>query len=539
MVLASMISSCGGSDQAGDDAITGRLVSLSDSSATTAFTELEGSTVSGTIHVVAEVNGNTTEVHFHLNDGPSPAAVSQSTPFELLLDSTQLPDGVHSLSARVPSGRSGNTRELARASFTISNHDGTPVPVDPEDPIAPPVDPEDPPELEDPLTADFFVAPWGSDSAQGTFENPLLSLKRVAELAQPGDTIYLRGGIYDVLWEHAYLAIEMSGSPEAPITIKSYPSETAIFDGHLHQWHPRYENDGRDITNPHLLRITGNHLILEDITFRNGVGLGLQIRGNHNIIRHIASHHHHATGIHGIGSNNLFEHLLLHNNDSVANGGNSANGMILVNSRDLETRGNVIRHVLAYRNSDDGIDVWNSYDTLLEHNISFENGIGSTGNGRGFKLGTEIRLDSGTTARFNIAFGNFINYDTNGSTGVLLYNNTAWASRSANYVLTQHRTEACANTAYNNISYQPGSYNAILKSNCTTHENNTWNLDIDNPQFASLDPTSQSFLSLSTNSPAIDAGIDMGFKYSGNAPDLGALQAGSRLDMMLPLNLLY
>ena len=370
--------------------------------------------------------------------------------------------------------------------------------------------------------AHWHVAPWGSDGAPGTFEAPLFSLQRAAQLAQPGDTILLRGGVYDAMYEHVYVRVEMSGTPEAPITIRSYPGEMAIFDGHRHPWHPRYYGDGHSVSDPMLVWVVGDHLVWEDVTFRNGIGRGFALRGDHNVFRRIVSHHQHAAGIFLSGSYNLLEYVTSHDNTSVANGGNSANGISLIDGT-IETRGNVIRYALVYRNSDDGIGIWNSWDTLIEHSISFDNGIGPTGNGMGFKLGGEDARARGTIARFNIAFGNANNFDTNGSTGVLLYNNTAWASRSTNYVLTRHSTNACANEAYNNISYQPGSYN-VIRGDCTVHEYNTWNLGITDPQFNSLDSTSTAFLSLSSNSPAIDAGIDMGFPYTGTAPDLGAPQ---------------
>ena len=383
----------------------------------------------------------------------------------------------------------------------------------------------------------LHVAPWGSDGASGTFDEPLFTLTRAAQLAQPGDTVLLRGGVYDAMYEHVYVRVEMSGAPEAPITVKSYPGEMAIFDGHLHPWHPRHYGDGHNVTSPYLVWLIGDHLVWEDITFRNGIGRGFTPRGDHNVFRRIVSHHHHAAGIFLTGRNNLLEHVTAHNNYSVANGGISANGISLFDGP-TETGGNVIRYALTYRNSDDGIGVSTAWGTLIEYSISFDNGYGPTGGGVGFKLGGGHRHDIGTIARFNLAFGNNANFATNGSTGVLMYNNTAWAARSTNYVLTLHATNACANEAYNNISYQPGSHH-IIRGDCSVHEHNSWNLGIDDPLFNSLDPASPAFLSLSTHSPVIEAGIDMGVPYNGTAPDLGALPDGLMRNDMFPLDLYH
>jgi hypothetical protein len=388
----------------------------------------------------------------------------------------------------------------------------------------------------------YFVAPWGSDSAPGTIRpTTLVTLKRVAQLAQPGDTILLRGGVYDTLNQHVYIEITMNGTPNAPITIKSYPGERAIFDGHKHPWHPRYENDGNGLSDPNLIRVIGDHLIWEDITFRNGVGRGFYFVGYHNTLRHIESHHHHHAGIYFQGSHNLLEYVTAHDNNSIANGGNSGNGISLVDGNHIrathgtnaETRGNIIRYALLYKNSDDGIGVWNSWDTLIEHSISYQNGIGPTGNGRGFKLGGAGRQDIGTIARFNIAYENKNNFDTNGSTGVLLYNNTSLNSPGAGYILTHHASNACANEAYNNISY--GDTHPRARGDCTIHTHNSWpdagndaggNLAIQDPKFVTLDTTSPDFATLQPNSPAINAGRDMGFAFMGPAPDLGARESG-------------
>lgn len=521
------------------------------SGTTVESSELDGSTVSGTVHVVVEVNGNVSEVRFHLDGAAVPFTVATATPFEAFLDTAELADGPHVISARIPSGRSGNTREITRAEFTVSNANPEPEPEQPQDPLDPPddpVNPGDPPDDEprdpadppaepsDPHGADLFVAPWGSDAAVGSLERPLFSLRRAAELARPGDTIVLRGGVYDVVGEHVYVAFSVWGEPGAPITVRSYPGEMAIFDGHLHEWHPRYENDGRNITDPNLMRVIGDHLVWEDVTFRNGVGRGFYFVGHHNVLRRVVSHGHHAAGIYFQGSYNLLEYVSAYGNNSVANGGNSANGITLVDGMhirnthgaDHETRGNIIRYTLAYHNSDDGIGVWNSLDTLVEYNVSFGNGIGPTGDGRGFKLGGSNRHDTGTVARFNVAFDNAHNFDTNGSTGVLLYNNTSWRPRGMGFVLTRHSTNACANEAYNNISYEKGSYDVAV-GDCTVHEDNSWNLGIDEPLFVSLDPASPDFLSLSAVSPALEMGRDMGFPFNGSGPDLGALQHGERL----------
>ena len=46
------------------------------------------------------------------------------------------------------------------------------------------------------LSATWFVAPWGSDSAAGSLAQPLRTIQRAASVANSGDTVAIRGGIY-------------------------------------------------------------------------------------------------------------------------------------------------------------------------------------------------------------------------------------------------------------------------------------------------------------------------------------------------------
>ena len=414
-----------------------------------------------------------------------------------------------------------------------------PVTTPPEEPPPSEPPPAEPPPAPTPgVGNEYFVAPWGSDAATGSWEHPFASLRPVAEMARPGDTVWFRGGVYDDL-SQVYYSVSMSGEEGAPITLASYPGETAVLDGHRHAWHPRRYGDGRTINDPMLLQVFGDHLVFEDLTFRNSVGNGFYFVGYHNTVRHLVSHGHHGHGVQFQGSFNLLEYVTSYGNDSVANGGNSANGISLTDGRHIrlirgegaETRGNVIRYALVYRNSDDGIGVWNSWDTLIEYSVSFENGIGPTGNGEGFKLGGNHRENIGTVARFNIAFANRVNFNNNTSTGVTLVHNTSWAVRGegVGFALTTHATGADANYAYNNLSFDDHWPRA--RGDGTDDRHNSWNLDIDDPHLRSLDLASPDFLTLASTSPAVNAGMDIDLPYTGTAPDLGALQLGDRITL--------
>jgi hypothetical protein len=88
--------------------------------------------------------------------------------------------------------------------------------------------------LHRPLTkgpAYFVDAARGEDANDGSKDKPWRSVQHGVQRLRPGDTLYLRGGVYH---EKAYLT--RSGTPEAPIVIASYPGELAILDGGLKEF---------------------------------------------------------------------------------------------------------------------------------------------------------------------------------------------------------------------------------------------------------------------------------------------------------------
>lgn len=77
----------------------------------------------------------------------------------------------------------------------------------------------------------YFVdpSPIGRDDAAGSLDQPLASIQRALDLVQPGDTVYLRGGLYAL-----HRVAELKGRGGAPgrwVTISAYPGETPILDG--------------------------------------------------------------------------------------------------------------------------------------------------------------------------------------------------------------------------------------------------------------------------------------------------------------------
>ena len=78
-----------------------------------------------------------------------------------------------------------------------------------------------------PTPFDVYVSPNGNDSNPGTINKPLKSLQRAADLARPGTTIYVRGGLYC-----ERLKVTYGGSQDAGfVSFQSQAGERAILDG--------------------------------------------------------------------------------------------------------------------------------------------------------------------------------------------------------------------------------------------------------------------------------------------------------------------
>ncbi len=113
------------------------------------------------------------------------------------------------------------------------------------------------------IAATYYVSPAGSDSKSGLTGSPFRTIQKAANVVNPGDTVYVRGGTYN-----ERVALTRSGSSRAYITVRNYPGETAILDG-------TGLGNGRMFlaTNVSWLKIIG-------FKIRNYTGAGIQIQSS-------------------------------------------------------------------------------------------------------------------------------------------------------------------------------------------------------------------------------------------------------------------
>jgi hypothetical protein len=72
----------------------------------------------------------------------------------------------------------------------------------------------------------YYVSASGSDAGAGTFNAPFRHIDSALARAVPGDTVFVRGGVY-----HEKVAFPRTGSPAGYITLKACPGEIPVIDG--------------------------------------------------------------------------------------------------------------------------------------------------------------------------------------------------------------------------------------------------------------------------------------------------------------------
>jgi hypothetical protein len=80
--------------------------------------------------------------------------------------------------------------------------------------------------------ANYYVAPsGGSNSNPGTVSQPWATLEKALATAAAGDTVYFRGGTHTASGSYYPSATAHAGTSGSPITLTSYPNETATITG--------------------------------------------------------------------------------------------------------------------------------------------------------------------------------------------------------------------------------------------------------------------------------------------------------------------
>ena len=400
----------------------------------------------------------------------------------------------------------------------------------------------------------YYVAPDGSDNAAGTKDKPFATLNKANKVVSAGDTVWIRGGIYDlhdtVFYERykmtAGILLTASGtSDDNRIHYLAYPGERPIFDGaNLPVAEGVEHSDGTPAgamyTSP--IVISAKFLHLKGFEVRNtpmkhnsNSGIFLYA-SKHIFLEQIDSHHNAGPGFFANdgaddGGGHIFLNCDAHDNyDPLGWQGDGENADGFGAHYQKPGQGDTTKFIgcRAWWNSDDGFDFINQeFPVVLENCYAMGNGYSdyglgnpSHGNGHGIKMGESTLGGGRHTIKFCVAWKNkstgfYANYTGVGSKWI---NNTSYMNvdRSFSMASTLFDSEGDrlaevapltgdnAHVLKNNIAFpnklsqigtcweKISSQNIDHYVDCPAGENNTWNLDLDltEDDFVSLDDPS-------------------------------------------------
>ena len=425
--------------------------------------------------------------------------------------------------------------------------------------------------------ATYYASPDGTGN--GSFDNPTSFTAGIKKLSQPGDTLYLFSGQYDLMTTDVN---NLNGSASKRIVISGYEGITrgGTYAAILDFRQTAYGSRGLQIKSTcsylHVKNLTlrysgknnllnnGSYCLFENLDIYGSADTGCQMKnGGGNIIKNVDSH-------------DNFDYETM--SGSTANFGGNADGFA---DKQFTGAGNHYIGCRAWNNSDDGWDFFqrvSSSNTIIENCVCFMNGcpyydmsnhpratgvdkawfdskVGTTmtdrygntitislakfpcqGNGNGFKMGGNW-TNHKILIHHCLAVGNYARgFDQNNNDGTMwVYNNTAY-DNNVNYGFT---TAYGTNTIQNCISYESQNADGYKSKTVVTIDHNSWNgFSVSASDFKSLDTTlilaprngngdlpDNDFMRLKDGSKLIDAGIDVNLGYNGSAPDLGCFEA--------------
>ncbi len=372
----------------------------------------------------------------------------------------------------------------------------------------------------------YYVSNQGNDSNDGTISAPFKTIAKLLNVIRPGDTGYIREGVYDIAQ-----ATQRSGSEENPVTIKAYGKEHVVLQG-----------DGQ-LSTSGSFRINHDWYVIEDITFYHG-STGMWIRGgSHNKIINCKFQANYYTGLvisgDGASYNSIINCDACDMYDSGSNGSN-ADGFAITGQTSTPGPGNEFVGCRSYNNSDDGFDVWKAaYPVKIISCMAYNNG-NHDGDGNGFKLGINKTDNDKHYVERCMAWNNRQNgFDYNdNSLSQTLYNCIAY-NNGRNYKFfavngnpAVHDIQNCISVvAVNNdilltsiIDLKINSWNFIDKNAANILEDNFVSINdsvIKGERNADGSIPENDFLKLKPISILMDKGVDVGLPFNGSAPDLG------------------
>ncbi|WP_017572547.1 carbohydrate-binding protein [Nocardiopsis halotolerans] len=246
-----------------------------------------------------------------------------------------------------------------------------------------------------PSEATLYVAPGGSADADGTESDPT-TLTSAIDRVEPGGTIYLRGGTYE-LSDTVTIPQGNDGTASDRTELSAYPGETPVLD---------FSAQSEDSSNRGLA-VNGSYWHVHGVVVERAGDNGIFVGGSHNVFERTVTRFNRDTGLQisrrdsGTPESEWPSHNLVlsaESHDNADSDGEDADGFA---AKLTSGPGNVFRYAVAHNNIDDGWDLYTKDETgpigavTIEYSLAYENGILSDGSQagdgdrNGFKLGGE------------------------------------------------------------------------------------------------------------------------------------------------------
>ncbi len=408
---------------------------------------------------------------------------------------------------------------------------------------------------------DYYVSLDGSDDNPGTIEQPFATMQHAIDVAEPGELVYVRGGVYDIVdgaRPGSGIHFHKSGASDGErIRYFAYPGELPVFEFKNLKIQPDPKYTAGFYVDGAWIHLKGFEIRNVPMNTRSNTGLSVGGGAHHDIFEQLDIHHNFGTGLFintTTGGHQVINCDSHDNYDPYSHQGDGENadgfGVHYQKTGDVT----IFRGCRAWWNSDDGWDfISQEVPVVVENSWAMghgyiNSGTGQAGNGNGFKIGSS-KTGIRHIVRNNVAWGNrasgfYANHSAGGNDWLnnTSYNNgTQFNLLASSWDANGNRTDGViltgdkAHKMRNNISFPLDNTNMQGVDSSF----NSWDLGLkpSNADFLSASADgltgprgpdgslpSTNFMKLSPGSALIDVGTDVGIPFAGSAPDLGAYE---------------